>query len=245
MHRTRLHFCSLLIAAALAFAACTPNEEPETGFDFSNSCWFDGYEFFVATADTLGNDPDVILFSGGNLHESGSTFALRRIAIDTFLIQPIPGETWTAVGIEGDTAVVKNDGSKTMLICFRPDDPEADTLTMFDATGRKPIEVYEELLIAKRLNDLRGTYLDTKKSITYQFADTLLIRTDSKGIADTQSFSFFYEFDMPSHTLVISEKEQIWYEITPDGMDLFKVKYWPREEGYSREARFAKLIRQE
>lgn len=244
MRKTFFHLCTLFIAFSLALTACTPKEEAETGFDFANTCWFDGYEYFVASSDTIEGNPDMILFSGGNLHEGGSTFALRRFALDSFLIQPIPGETWTAVGVEGDTAVVKSCGAQTLLICLRPDDPEADTLYLFDAVGREPAEVYEELLIAKRLNDLSGTYLDAKKNITYQFADTLLIRTDAKGVADTQSFSFFYEYDMPSHTLVLSEKEQIWYELTSAGMDLFKVKYWPKEEGYSREARFATLTRQ-
>lgn len=235
---------SLILLSFLAFAACTPKEEAQTEFDFTNTCWFDGYEFFVGQADTTR--PGTFIFEGGNLHEGGANFALQRIAVDTFVIVPAYelDIDYVSVGVVGDTATRELIGDRMAIICHRPDDPECDTLWMFDPGTKEPIQAYEDLLIAKRLSDLSGTYYDAKKKITYTFSDTTLIRTKDNGDTDTNSFSIFYAFDMPSHVLIISEKEQFWYERTPQGLDLFHVKYWKSEDDYTREARFAVLTRQ-
>ncbi len=228
--------------------ACNSAPEEVASFDYNNTCWFDGYEYFVGTTDTATG---LICFAGGNLREGGSTFALREIGVDTFVIQPVAGETWVAVGVEGDTAVREYVGGDTsagalsMLICHRPDDPECDTLWQYMPGTQTPKEAYEGLLIQKRLGSLAGKYYDAKKKTTYEFYDTFLVRTNDKGVADTQSFHFFYAFDMPSHVLQFSGQDPFWYELTPKGLDLFKVKYWKSEKDYSREARFAQLERQQ
>lgn len=239
----KLQTIILTFFAFLAFAACSTKEETETQFDFSNTCWFDGYEFFVGQADTTR--PGTFIFEGGNLHEGGANFALQRIAVDTFVIVPAHelDIEYVSVGVVGDTATRELIGDRMAIICHRPDDPECDTLWMFDPGTKEPIKAYEELLIAKRLSDLSGTYYDAKKKITYIFADSTLIRTKDNGQSDTNTFSIFYSFDMPSHVLVISENEQFWYERTKEGLDLFNVKYWKSEDDYSREARFATLTR--
>ena len=229
----------------LLCAACGNNSKEEVAaFDFENTCWFDGYEFFVGSHDTVSNNPNLFIFKGGTLHEGGSTFALLQVAQDTFVIQPFPGEDWTAVGVEGDTAVLQQNGGQTIIVCLNPEDPESDTLWMYDPGDMTPMAAYESLLLQRRVEALAGTYFDAKKKITYTFTDTFLIRTDAKGVADTQSFHFFYSFEMPSHLLQLSNKEQFWYEFTPKGMDLFNAKLWSEEEDYIRQTRFAQLERQ-
>ncbi|MBQ6068957.1 MAG: hypothetical protein IJK84_05585 [Bacteroidales bacterium] len=234
----------ILTALALLCTACHTQEEEVATFNFDNTCWFDGYEYFVGSPDTVSDNPDLTIFNGGTLHEGGSTFALLKVATDTFVIQPYPGEEWTAVGVEGDTAVLLEHNGKRIIVCLNPEDEEADTLWMYDPGDKSPMKAYEDLLIQKRINSLAGTYYDSVKKVTYHFADTTLVRTTDKGVADTQTFHFFYSFEMPSHLLQLSNGEQFWYEITPTGMDLFKAKYWSEEDDYMRQYRFAQLKKQ-
>ena len=236
-------FPILTLCLAIMCMACDHQEEVSS-FNFDQTCWFDGYEFFVCSPDTVTNNPDLLIFSGGTLHEGGSTFALLKVAVDTFVIQPFPGEDWTAVGVAGDTVVRHQLGDQTILVCYRPDDPEADTLRMFDPGNKTPIEAYHDLLIQQRLNVLNGTYWDEKHQTTYTFANTLLVRTDAKGTSDTQTFSFFYSFDMPSRTLILSNQEKLWYEPTPAGLDIYNAKYWITEDDYTRSTPVARLVRQ-
>ena len=231
----------ILTVCALLCTACHTQEEEATTFNFDNTCWFDGYEFFVGSHDTITNNPDLFIFQGGTLHEGGSTFALLQVATDTFVIKSYPGTEWTAVGVEGDTAVLQQLGEKTIIVCLNPEDDEADTLWMYDPGDKSPMAAYEDILIQTRVLALTGTYYDSVKKVTYQFFDTTLVRTDAKGVADTQTFHFFYSFDMPSHLLQFSNNEQFWYEITPTGMDLFNAKYWSEEDDYMRQYRFAQL----
>ena len=229
----------LSICFAMLGVACNNSKEEVTSFDFNNTCWFDGYEFFVGGSDTTA--AGVFNFAGGTLHEGGSTFSLHQVAVDTFVIQPIAGENWVAVGVEGDTVVREPYGNLSMLVCHRPDDPECDTLWQYDPGNMTPMEAYEQLLLQKRISSIAGTYFDAKKKMTYQFFDTFLVRTNDKGVADTQSFHFFYSFDMPSHILQLSNADQFWYELTPKGMDLYDIKYWKQEEDFSRESLIAQL----
>ena len=210
----------ILTVCALLCTACHTQEEEATTFNFDNTCWFDGYEFFVGSHDTITNNPDLFIFQGGTLHEGGSTFALLQVATDTFVIKSYPGTEWTAVGVEGDTAVLQQLGEKTIIVCLNPEDDEADTLWMYDPGDKSPMAAYEHILIHTRVLALTGTYYDSVKKITYQFFDT---------------------FDMPSHLLQFSNNEQFWYEITPTGMDLFNAKYWSEEDDYMRQYRFAQL----
>ncbi len=232
----------LSICFALLGAACNNSKDEVASFDFNNTCWFDGYEFFVGGSDTTVTD--VFNFAGGTLHEGGSTFSLRQVAVDTFVIQPTAGTTWVAVGVEGDTVVREPFGSLSMLVCHRPNDPECDTLWQYDPGDKTPMEAYEQLLLQKRIGSLTGTYYDAQKKLTYQFFDTFLVRINEKGVADTQSFHFFYSFDMPSHILQLSNSDQFWYELTPKGMDLYDIKYWKQEEDFTRESLIAQLERQ-
>ena len=234
----------ILTAFALLCTACHMQEEEVASFNFDSTCWFDGYEFFVGSRDTVTNNPDLYIFAGGTLHEGGSTFALLQVATDTFVIQPFPGQDWTAVGVEGDTAVMRQLGGQTIIVCLNPEDDESDTLWMYNPGDKSPMEAYEQLLLQKRISSLAGTYYDARKKVTYQFVDTTLIRTNDKGVADTQTFHFFYSFEMPSHLLQLSNNEQFWYEITPKGMDLFNAKYWSEDDDYMRQTRFAQLERQ-
>ena len=235
----------ILTVCALLCTACHTQEEEANTFNFDNTCWFDGYEFFVGSHDTITNNPDLFIFQGGTLHEGGSTFALRQVAVDTFIIQPIAGETWVAVGVEGDTAVLERKGDLAMIVCHRPDDPECDTLWQYLPGNKTPMEAYRDLLITSRLGDLAGSYVDSVGKMTYQFVDSLLIRTPANGKADTQSFHFFYSFEMPSHLLILSNNEEIWYEKTSQGLDLFKAKYIAAAEDYTREKPFANLVKQQ
>lgn len=230
------------IAFAMLGAACTAPQEEETSFDFNNTCWFDGYEFFVGSVDTTSG---LCTFAGGTLHEGGSTFALRRVAEDTFVIQPAVGADWVAVGVEGDTVVHERCGESSILVCHRPDDPECDTLYQYDPGDRTPKEAYEELLVQKRLRSIAGRYFDARKKATYQFVDTFLVRTDAREVADTQSFRIFYAYDMPSHVLLLSGGESLWYELTDSGMDVYEAKYLKSVEDYERGGRIAQLEKQQ
>ena len=57
----------ILIAFALLCSACHTQEEEVATFNFDNTCWFDGYEFFVGSHDTItiGYNPlkDIELYS--------------------------------------------------------------------------------------------------------------------------------------------------------------------------------------
>ena len=234
---------TILLLGSLLLTACHTSRPPEEVFEIVGSCWTDDYEFFVCYNDTITHDDSLYLFVGGNLHEGGYGFALRMVTADTFIIQPIPGTPMVAVGVEGDSAVLSTDNGRLLLECYRPGDPERDTLKNYDPGDRDPKCVYEELLIQKRLGDIRGTYLDNKSGRTYQFDDTLLVRTPKEGKPDTATFHFFYAYDMPSHTLILSTNEQMWYELTPNGMDLFAVKYWRNEDDYSQEKLLCHLER--
>lgn len=228
----------------LLFTACNNAPEPDTTFHFDGTCWFDGYEYFVGHSDTVTNKPDLYIFRGGTLHEGGAAFALLQVSADTFIIQPFPLEEWTAVGVEGDTAVMEHQGNQTIIVCHRPNDPESDTLWLYDPGNLSPMAAYEQLLLQRKLKALAGTYFDPQKKLTYQFVDTLLVRTDDKGVADTASFHFFYSFEMPSQILQFSNGDQFWYELTPKGMDLYDIKYWKQEEDFSRESLIAQLEKQ-
>jgi hypothetical protein len=240
----KTNLLTFTLAIALLGVACNNSHKEEVAsFDFDKTCWFDGYEYFVGSADTT--DANLFCFAGGTLHEGGSTFALRQVAVDTFIIQPIAGETWVAVGVEGDTAVLVRKGNLAMIVCHRPDDPECDTLWQYLPGNKTPMEAYRDLLITSRLGDLAGTYVDSVGKMTYQFVDSLLIRTPANCKADTQSFHFFYSFEMPSHLLILSNNEEIWYEKTSQGLDLFKAKYIAAVEDYTREKPFANLVKQQ
>lgn len=233
----------LSIGFAMLCVACNNSKEEVATFDFNNTCWFVGYEFFVGSRDTITNNPDLFIFQGGTLHEGGSTFALLQVATDTFVINTYPGNGWTSVGVVGDTAVLQHIGEKTIIVCHNSEDNEADTLWMYDPGDKGPMKAYEDLLIQTRIAALAGTYYDSIKKETYQFIDTTLVRTNAKGVADTQTFHFFYSFEMPSNLLQLSNKEQFWYGITPTGMDLFNAQYWSEEDDYMRQYRFAQLKR--
>lgn len=223
--------------------ACNNSQKEDVAtFDFNNTCWFDGYEFFVGSADTT--TAGLYNFAGGNLHEGGSTFALRQLATDTFVIQPVAGVSWVswvAMGVEGDTAVREPFGDLSIIVFHNPEDPECDTLWQYNPGSKTPMEAYRDLLIDRRLKVLAGTYTDAKGKLTYQFVDSLLIRTPENGKPDTQSFHFFYSFDMPSHLLCLSSKENIWYEKTDKGLDLFNATYEASVQDYLRGKLFAKL----
>lgn len=225
----------ILLLGSLLLAACNSSVTPEESLDMVGTCWTDGYEYFVCSNDTITHDDSLFLFGGGNLHEGGYGFAMRKVANDTFIIEPVPGTPMVAVGVEGDTAVLSNGEKGLMLVCFRPDDEERDTLQNYDPGNQDPKVVYEQILLQNKINSLKGIYVDPKTKRTYQFEDTLLIRTPANGNPDTSTFHFFYSFDMPSHTLILSSKEQLWYELTPKGLDLYAVKYWAAENDYSQE----------
>ena len=91
---------------------------------------------------------------------------------------------------------------------------------------------------------LQGVDSERLSDVCDQFVDTLLVRTDDKGVADTASFHFFYSFEMPSQILQFSNGDQFWYELTPKGMDLYDIKYWKQEEDFSRESLIAQLEKQ-
>ena len=235
---------ALTLAALFFMAACTSGEDhQEALFELPGTCWTDGYEFFVGQEDTITHDSSLYIFMGGNLHEGGYGFALRRIAADTFLIQTIPGSPMVAVGLEGDTVVLADADSLKMLVCYRPDDPESDTLRQFDPGDLTPYEAYRNILHQSRLDELRGTYNDPKSGMKLEFADTLIIRTFPGKNPDTASFTIFYSYDMPSHALILSTKEKLWYEKTAKGIDLFTAKHWVAEDDYTQDRPLYSLIR--
>ena len=238
----------------LLLTSCASKESAVEPFNLNGTCWTDGYEFFVGQPDTITHDSSLYLFIGGNLHEGGYGFALQRLTPDTFLIQTIPGTPMVAVGVVGDTVVLLGTqasrlqangiDSLKMLVCYRPDDPEADTLWQYDPGDLTPYEAYGRLLHQGRLNELKGVYTDAKNGMTFEFADTLLIRTPKGGKSDTASFQIFYSFDMPTHALILSTKEKLWYEKTAIGLDLFTAKYWIAEDDYSQDQPLYRLTRQ-
>ena len=241
-HRFPLLVFSFYLLVSLS--SCTTKDPAPEPFNLDGTCWTDGYEFFVGQPDTITHNDSLVLFLGGNLHEGGYGFALQRLTADTFLIQPIPGTPMVAVGVVGDTVVLAGADSLKMLVCYRPDDPEADTLRQYDPGDLTPYEAYGRILHQGRLDELKGTYTDTKSGMQVQFADTLFIRTRPNGKADTATFHIFYSFDMPSHALILSTGEKIWYEKTATGLDIFTAKYWLAEDDYSQDKPLYRLTRQ-
>ena len=76
----------LILSIAALFAACgTKDKETEPTFDFANTCWTDGYEFFVGSTDTITHCDSLFLFQGGSLHEGGSPFAMSAMACSRFV----------------------------------------------------------------------------------------------------------------------------------------------------------------
>ena len=228
----------------VSLASCDSKEPVPEPFNLNGTCWTDGYEFFVGQPDTITNDSTLLLFIGGNLHEGGYGFALQRLSADTFLIRTIPGSPMVAVGMEGDTATLDSLASGRILVCHRPNDPECDTLEMYDPGDMTPYDAFARIILQKRLDDLKGIYTDAKSGMTFEFADTLFIRTPSNGKADTATFHIFYSFDMPTHALILSSGEKLWYEKTAVGLDLFTAKYWIAEEDYSQDKPLYRLTRQ-
>ena len=239
----KLHFFAAAALMVSMLAACGPKEPVEEPFALEGTCWFDGYEFFVGSADTITHSDSLFLFMGGNLHEGGYGFALQRLAADTFLLQPVPGTPMVAVGVAGDTVVLQGDGVLRTMLCLNPDD-EADTLWQYDPGDLSPYDAYGRLLLRKRLDDLGGTYLDPKSGMTMQFVDTFLVRTTKDGKADTATFRIFYSFDMPSHTLIFSTGETLAYDITAQGLDLYTTKYYIAEEDFTQEKLRYRLVRE-
>ena len=177
----------ILTVCALLCTACHTQEEEATTFNFDNTCWFDGYEFFVGSHDTITNNPDLFIFQGGTLHEGGSTFALLQVATDTFVIKSYPGTEWTAVGVEGDTAVLQQLGEKTIIVCLNPEDDEADTLWMYDPGDKSPMAAYEDILIQTRINTLTGTYYDSIMTPRSSAPTTKAWRTPRRSTSSTRS----------------------------------------------------------
>lgn len=232
------------MAAAMCAASCQSAGRTAAPIE-AGTCWFDGYEFFVCSTDSLNAPDSLFRFEGGTLHEGGSAFALRLIGGDTFAVEPIAGADWVSMGEAGGMAVLDSAGGKPCLLFLHSHDGGADTLFQFDPGNEEPIRAYAKLLYQHHLDGLSGTYLDPKSKTTYRFADSLLIRTKADGRADTLSFTINYEWEMPSHTLLLSDNTAIWYEKTKEGLDLFRTKHWNDGEGwYSREAKIAALVRQ-
>ena len=238
----------VLLSAVLGMASCTTHTDiADRPLNLDGTCWTDGYEYFVGSPDTITHNDSLTLFLGGNLHEGGYGFALRRLAADTFLICTIPGTPMVAVGVVGDTVVVRPDSPDDTLltmICYRPDDPEADTLRQYAPQGLSPMEAYSRLLLQSRLDALSGTYTDAAKGITFQFADTTVVRT-LRGKTDTATFHIFYSFDMPSHTIILSNGDRYSYQLTPQGLDLYAVSYYQAEDDYAPTRLLYTLTRQQ
>lgn len=220
--------------AAFLLTACSHEGQQagESEFDFSGTCWTDGYNYYVGCVDTLALSDSLILFQGSNLHESGMGFALRIIAPETFIICTLPGKDKVDAGEIGDTVVLHQFDEEVMLICYRPDNSASDTLWLFDAGGNDPYEAYVEMLHQKYIDDLKGIYVNTQDGTRYQFTDSLYIVTSAKGTIDTLHYEIFYQPDMTSHMLKFSNGKQVWYEVYADGLDFYAANYKAAEKAY-------------
>ena len=242
--RTQGHKLMAIFVSILLFASCASEHHPLEAWTLEGTCWTDNYEFFVGSRDTITHDSSLFLFMGGNLHEGGYGFALRQLAFDTFIICPIPGTPMVAVGVVDDTVVLTQSAEGRMLVCFRPDDPEQDTLYQFFPGDKEPIDAFRILLVNYRLKRLGGTYTDPKSGMRYEFVDSTLVRTPANGIPDTQGFHLFFSFDMPTQTIVLGENEMLHYEFTPEGIDLYKAHMVADDDEYLIDNPLCKLVRQ-
>ncbi len=235
MKRVAKYLCATIVSTLL-LVSCHHTAEQffEVPFDFIGTCWTDGYEFYVGSTDTITQCDSLILFQGGNLHEGGMGFALRVIAPETYVIEPLPGADWTAMGVPGDTVILHLIDEQVMMLFYCPDNIEPDTLRLFDPGNKPPRQAYAEMLHRKRVESIKGQYVDTETGTRYHITDSLYITIDARGNTDTMRYEIFYEFDMPSHTLILSNGKKVWYEISDKGLDFFAAKYYRKEDAYDR-----------
>lgn len=198
--------------------------------EFEGKQWTNGFDFFIATP-TDG----YINFSGGSLHEGGSSFGLTpeddhyRLRGGFFVIdEDTPeGDGYIAInGSAGDRVEVRQFGETGVF------------MTVYNAKDI-PTEVLHPT------NDLRET-IETD-IVTYCFAGEYRTedgrtftffpdRKEVKGFAEdgkSQSYTFGNEYETPVNIIILDDGRSFRIEKSDDGLLIRKCTYYSSEDPWT------------
>ena len=197
--------------------------------------WTNGVEIY----STEKMNDSTILFTGGNLHEGGSAFAVK-ISRNNLLsiasarvIDPNYGET-PSVGNAGDKVIYKVTDGTRVLIIESPQGVIEDFLKAMPAD-----ESLQQLCILNKVNfELSGKYINkaNNKEVIFYPNNTI-----AKGITDSTRYRFEQEYDYPEEVITFSNRKTFYYKRSKNGLDIFKATLI--EDGWTKGAKLMSLQR--
>jgi hypothetical protein len=174
--------------------------------------WTNGYQIYSA----FQHNESLIVFEGNDLHEGGYYFSLKPINNNLFQIiggHPQGGPN-PSIGERNYNVTYKNLNNIGILLVSDQNGNITEVLRTLPN-----VESLEELIIQDKINfELCGKYIDENNSI-YIFHPN---ENRATGFFPTESYSFELEFDYPIQVITFSEDQSIYYEVTSNGLDIFK-----------------------
>ncbi len=197
-------YYNLIIIILISFSAFGQNENIV-------STWTNGYEFFSAKKY---ND-NLIVLSGGNLHEGGYMFTVKVLSDNTYIIiGNSPDDDYEpSVGKKGDIVKVKTVDKQKVLIIYDSEGNLQEVLSELNGS-------LEKLVIRNKINyELAGKYTD-EKGKKYIFYPN---KSKAEGFSSLQDYKFEYEYDFPIDVLTF-KNESFYYANTENNLIIYKVQ---------------------
>lgn len=197
--------------------------------------WTNGVEIY----STEKMNDSIFLFTGGNLHEGGSAFAVKVSRNNVLsiasarVIDPNYGED-PSVGKAGDKVIYKViDGTRVLII----ESPEGVIQAFMKAMTSD--ESLQQLYIQNKVNfELSGRYINEANNKAVIFYPNTTI---AEGLTDSKKYTFESEYDYPVETITFTKGKTFCYKRTKTGLDIFKAK--PIEDEYTTGAKLMSLRR--
>ncbi len=166
----------------------------------------------------------IIIFSGGNLHEGGVSFAVRIVNNHSgFITDTSKGKgsqnyyPGTPLGTMGDKVTCKLIDGKRVLLLELGSGLVDDCLVGDTSNGA----LYNIAVRDKANFELCGRYINkaTNKVVVFHPNETV-----ADGLAAVTHYTFGEQYDYPINVLQFDNGKAFFYESTKSGLDLFKAK---------------------
>jgi hypothetical protein len=183
-------------------------------------------------------------FDGGNLHEGGYRFALRRLSDSTFFLTGAYNDgiedkdVRPAIGERGDRVTYRSLDGQCMLVVRSPGGAISEILKPM-----KPDESLEDLVTrTKTAFELSGKYIEKTTGKEVIFYPN---RPDADGIISTTGpysgvYYFQTSYDFPINVITFKNNKSYYYVPTDDGLDIFTAKE-RQDDDWSKENKIMSL----